>query len=141
MIADATIALQEAITIRLKTDPGVAAIVGDRVYDAVAPNAVKPYLSFGPIESRTQSADLYEGSEVVMQIDGWSGGGSGDALGSLVSKQLGAAVRAALHDEELSLADGQRLVLLQIDSLRYLRDADGITEHAVITLTALTEPA
>lgn len=135
-VADASLSLQKAIVAALKGASGVIAIVGQRVYDGVPPKPTKPYVSLGPFDVLTEVADGYEGSETTIQVDGWSG-----EPGSVEIKQIGRAIRAALHEATLSLDDNQRLVALTVDQIRYLRDPDGITQHAVVTVRALTEPS
>ena len=133
---DASLPLQKAIVDALKADAAVAALVGARVYDVPPPAPEKPYISLGPFDALTEVAAEYEGSETTMQIDGWAAG-----QGSVEIKQLGRAIRAALHEKDFALEDNQRLVALVIDQLRYLREPDGITQHVAATARARTEPA
>lgn len=132
--ADATLPLQKAIVATLKGNAAVNAIISGRVHDSVPASSVKPYISIGPIDSLPDVADEYEGSEITVQLDGWSAGPN-----SLQAKQLGAAIRTALHNQALSV-EGHRLITLYVDSTRYLVEPDGLTQHAVVTLTARTEP-
>jgi len=134
-VADAALPLQKAIVARLKSDTAVNALCAGRIYDNVPPGATKPYVSAGPFDALTVNADEYEGSETTLQFDGWAAGPE-----SVQVKQLGRAMRAALHEAELALEDNQRLQFLLVDSIRYLLEPDGITQHAVVTLRARTEP-
>jgi len=134
--ADASLPLQKAIVAALKADPAVAAIVAARVYDVPPAAPVKPYISLGPFDVLTEVASNYEGSDTSIQIDGWSAG-----QGSVEVKQLARAIREALHEKEFTLDEDQRLVALTIDQTRYLRELDGITQHAAVTARARTEPA
>lgn len=130
-VADASLPLQKAIVAALKT----AGIASARVYDVPPATPTKPYVSMGPVDVLTEEADEYEGSDTSIQIDAWSAG-----PGSVEIKQVGRAIRAALHEQELSLEENQRTVSLTIDQVRYLREPDGITWHAAITARARTEP-
>lgn len=132
-VADASLPLQKAIVAALKAASTPAA---GRVFDAISPSAAKPYISLGPFDVLTEQADEYEGSETTIQIDAWSAG-----PGSVEVKQLGRAIRAALHNATLTLEENQRLVSLTVEQIRYLRDPDGITQHAAVTVRALTEPS
>jgi hypothetical protein len=136
-MSDGALPLQKALVARLKADAAVSAIVGGRVYDVVPANATLPYLSFGPFQQVPVRADQYRGYVTSVQIDGWS---AGQNLGSVQAKRLVAAVEDALDQAELSLDENQRLVLLQIEAVRVLTDVDGIKQHAIITLSAHTEP-
>lgn len=135
-VADASDPLQKAIRAALVAAPGLAPLVGTRIYDAVpAGGATKPYLSFGPFDVITEEADEYEGSDTTIQIDAWA-----DGPDSVGVKRVGREVRAALHGASLALDQNQRLVALTVEQIRYLRDPDGITAHGVITIRARTEP-
>lgn len=135
-VADASLPLQKAVVARLKADAGVMAAAGARVYDGVPAGAVKPYVSMGPFDSLTVSAQAYEGSDTSMQVDGWADGPS-----TVPIKQLGRAIRAALHEADLVLDEDQRLVSLVVEMVRYLREPDSVTHHAVVTVRARTEPS
>ena len=135
-VADASLPLQKAIVARLKTDAAMIALVAGRVYDNVPPGATKPYVSVGPFDALTISADEYEGSETTLQFDGWAPGPESTQV-----KQLGRAMRAALHEADLALDENQRLQFLVVDAVRYLLEPDGMTQHAVVTLRARTEPS
>jgi hypothetical protein len=132
--ADPSLELQKAIVAALKADPAVNAIVAGRVYDGVPANAVKPYVSFGPFQLLPEHADCLNGGEAIIQLDGWAAGPS-----TVQVKQLGAAIANALDFAPLALDLPQQLVELTVEQTQYLRDPDGITAHAVVTLHAFTE--
>ena len=138
--ADATLPLQRAIVAALKADTTLTGYIAGRVYDQVAENAILPYISIGPIDVLTATAhgfdlDMYEGSTTSLQIDAWSGG-----PGSVEAKKIGRAIRSALHYKDLELENNQHLILLHVEQIRYLVDPDGLTQHAAVTVQALTEP-
>ena len=133
--ADPSLQLQKAIVAALKSDVNVAAIVAGRIYDAVPGGAVKPYLSFGPFQLLPEHGDCLDGGEAFITLDGWAAGPDTVAV-----KQLGTAVARALDLAPIVLDGGQRLVEMSIEQTQYLRDPDGITAHAVITVHAWTEP-
>jgi Protein of unknown function (DUF3168) len=113
------------------------ALVGGRIYDGVPPNAVKPYVSFGPFQLLPEHGDCLDGGEAIMTLDAWSvvpGTSS-----TVEAKQIGAAIAKDLDRATVTL-DGQRLIELSIEQIQYLRDPDGITAHAVVTVHAWTEP-
>lgn len=113
----------------------MSAIVAGRVYDNVEAGAIKPYISIGPFQVIPEAADCSEGAEIFVTLDGWdASGGKTETI-----KRLGAAI-GALHGAALTLTEGQRLVLLELSAINYLKDPDNITTHAAVTLRALTEP-
>jgi hypothetical protein len=130
--ADPSLQLHKAIKARL--DAFVEMVEG-RIYDAVPGNAVKPYISFGPFQLLPEHGDCLDGGEAFVTLDGWCAGPD-----SVQIKQLGKAVAAALDLAPLSLDSPQRLVEMSIEQIQYLRDPDGITAHAVISVHAWTEP-
>jgi Protein of unknown function (DUF3168) len=134
-LQDASLPLQKALVAKLKSDPAVASIINGRIYDAVPAGATKPYVSLGPFQVLPEDADCSEGGEVFVTLDGWAAGP--DTVGV---KRLGAAIAKALHFAEMTLDEGQRLVILSLEQLQYLRDPDNITAHAIVTLRAQTEP-
>jgi hypothetical protein len=131
--ADPSLALQKGIVSTLKAGQ-TGIITGGRIYDGVPGNAAKPYVSFGPFQMLPEHGDCLDGGEAFVTLDGWAIGPD-----TVQVKQLGAAIAADLDRVELSL-DGQRLIELSIEQSQYLRDPDGITAHAVITIHAWTEP-
>lgn len=131
---DPALALHKAIVAALKGDAGVAAIVNGRVYDGVPTNAVKPYVSLGAFQMLPEHGDCLDGGESFITLDAWAGGPD-----SVQAKQLGKAIANALDEATLTL-DGNRLVGLALEQTNYLRDPDGITAHASITMRALTDP-
>jgi Protein of unknown function (DUF3168) len=133
--ADPSLQLQKAIVARLKADAGVNAIVAGRIYDAVPGGAAKPYVSFGPFQLLPEHGDCLDGGEAIVTLDGWAVGPD-----TVQVKQLGTAVAKALDRAALVLDAPQRLVEMTIEQTQYLRDPDGITAHAVITVHTWTEP-
>lgn len=136
-IVDASVEVQKAAWKRLKHHSGVATIVDGRVFDEVptgksAPSY--PYLSFGPTQVIPDKAQEYDSADIVFQVDAWS-----DVVGMLEVKSLGAAVRAALDEEELEIP-GFRLVSLLVEDVRYLTEPNGKTKHGVLVFRARTEP-
>jgi hypothetical protein len=140
---DASLTLQVAIYQRLVADAAVMAIVGPRVFDEVPTGAAKPYVSFGPEQVLISRGQDTDGSDIAVQLDAWSSG-----PGRIEVKQLAIAIRAALDRAPLDLAGldakwgaAQRLVNLEIEQTRYLREQEGRVWHAALIFRAITEPA
>lgn len=132
-MSDPSLELQEAIVGALKAYS--PAIVEGRIYDDVRPDAVFPYISLGECQVLPDKAGCIDGAEVYPQIDVWS-----QAVGFPETKGITKLVLAALDDQALTVEDFN-LVLLEMQSVNYLRDPDGQTLHAAITFHAILTPA
>jgi hypothetical protein len=130
-----TLALQKAIFAALIADAAVAALVGDRIYDAAPRDAAFPYLAFGPARLADWSTGSEAGSEHRFLVHAWS-----RKRGKRETFAIAEAVGAVLHDQSLEL-DGHALVNLRLETTDVIRDPDGITWHGVLRFRAVTEPA
>lgn len=133
--ADASLPLQKAIKAKLTATAAVTTVAIGGVNNTPSPTTPKPYVSFGPFDVLTEDAQEYEGSDTTLQIDGWANGPEDATI-----KRLGRAIRTALHKAALTLDEDQRLVSLDVETLRYLREPDGITQHVAVSVRARTEP-
>lgn len=130
---DPSLDLQEVIINTLKADPDVAVLVGQRIYDAVPGDAIFPYISYGTDVAISDDADCSRTYEVTVAIDVWS-----QAVGKPQMKRIVGAVRRALRGIEVQMAD-HRLLDLDHEVTRYLRDPDGITSHGAMEFVALVQ--
>lgn len=127
--------LQKYIYDALTGDAAVMALV-DGVYDRVPASpygANQTYVSFGPHELLEDDADCIQSDQHTVQVDVWS-----EAVGQVACKRAGAAIRGVLHDRAVAMTTSA-LAMMEVRSVRYLRDPDGLTSHAVITVTAMVE--
>ena len=130
-----TLELQSAVIAALKSYAPLTAIVGQRIYDAVPTNATFPYVSLGPTDELPADAECINATDITFQIDGWS-----RATGAPEVIKIAWEIRQALR-QPMTLTDNA-FVLLEHQSTRRLRDPDGLTNHAVVSLTAtIEEPA
>jgi hypothetical protein len=127
--------LQGAIVARLKADATLAAIIGTRVYDLPPAAPTFPYVTLGEDQTIPDRGDGYEGSDVSLTLHAWSKG-----TGFPEVKRMVAAIRASLTNAPLSLS-GHRLVNIEFEDSRVLRDPDPAISHGVLTFLARTEPA
>jgi hypothetical protein len=125
--------LQGEIVKRLKADPGVAALVADRIYDSVPPGVVFPYVTYGPTDSTNEDAECIRAYAVAVQLDAWS-----RKPGSPEVKAIADAVERALHDAALPLPTNA-LVYIRHDQTRTFRDPDGLTSHAAMSFESVVE--
>jgi hypothetical protein len=131
--SDPALAMQKG-TLSLMKAGATGVQTGGRIYDGVPGGAVKPYVSFGPFQMLPEHGDCLDGGEAFLTLDGWAAGPD-----TVQVKKLGAAIASDLDRAEL-VVDGQRLIELSIEQIQYMRDPDGITAHAVVTVHAWTEP-
>lgn len=139
MLTDPRFDLQRTIVQTLKSDAAVAAIVSDRIYDRVprgkdgAITADYPFIGLGETQMLPHDSECTDAADTSITLHGWS-----QSVGFPETLRLSAAIAAALHDVQLPLASGTLQSLL-LESSRILRDPDGLTSHAVLTFSALTD--
>jgi hypothetical protein len=126
--------LQRTIVARLKADAPLAAIIGARVYDQPPATPMFPYITLGEDHTLPDRGQGYDGSDVSLTIHAWSKG-----TGFPEAKRMIEAIRASLTDAPLALT-GHRLVNIEFEDSRVLRDPDPAITHGVITFLARTEP-
>lgn len=138
-MTSAVLELQGAVVAAIKADFGVANIVGARVFDHVPRSltgdvsATFPFVGWASDDAQTEDIDCIDGQTVSFDIDCWS-----RQPGFPEVRRLSDAVRAALHNAELALADNA-IVSIRHDQTRTFRDPDGLTSHAVLTFEAILE--
>jgi hypothetical protein len=134
-MSDPSLPIQAAIVAKLKTNGVLPAVVANKVYDRVEPNVKPPYVTVGETLVLPDKAECLDGSESFPVIRCYS-----NKPGYPEVKQIAAAVIDAL-DEAYDLAiDGHRIIAIELEDLRYRRDADGLTSIADLTFRVLTEP-
>lgn len=132
-MSDPSLELQTAVVTKLKADSGVAAIVANRIYDFVPPDADFPYVSIADSQVLPDKADCIDGTEISFGIDGWSRSKTIPEV-----KQISKAIVAALDDKDLTVS-GYAAVVFELQSISYLRDPDGLTRHVAISFRALIQ--
>ena len=127
-------ALMRAVHERLAGDPGLAALIGDRLYDRVPDRAPLPYATYGSVRSRpidAEGAELHE-----MTVDVWSRAhGRREAQGVL--DEIARLLRS-MPDRSDGLEDA-RLVGLTVIDLTVEADDDTDLEHAYGRFRVVTE--
>lgn len=125
--------MQGLIVSTLKASTDVSDFVHARVYDTVPKDAELPYISIGPFDAIEVDADCIRALQIFIQIDVWS-----QSVGLPECREIMHAVRGALHDGDFTLTDNA-LVMIEHESSRSARDADGITNHGVCEFVAVVE--
>ena len=119
---------RRAIVAALLNDPGVAALVGGRVYDYVSAAPTYPFLRCTTATvTPWEATGAVRGGSSLMQVDAFT-----KDYGRTVVEQLVAAVVVTLDETELDL-DGATLLSLQWRQTRILDDpADQSIAHGVV---------
>lgn len=133
----ATLSVQDAL-VALLTD---ATPVGERVYDepprdqnAAVPANVFPYIGFGEGQVLPDDAVDVSGAEEFLDLNVWSRPEAN--TGWVEVKQIVDAIHTAAHGKPLAVA-GRSFAHCWVRSTRFLRDRDGVTRRAVVTLRIL----
>lgn len=127
-------ALQTAIFTQLTTYAPLVALIGVKVYDMPAKDAIYPYTSFGPMDALTDDADLLDGAEFSLQIDVWSSAKDGQRE----AKEICDTIRAGLHRWSANLSSGA-LAMIEVSRIRILPDPQENLTHGVVTLDCMVE--
>lgn len=130
-MSDPSLEVQRALFERLSS-LGTAA--GSRVFDRVQKNAVYPYVTIGPGQTVPVDETCWDRSEVSVQIDVWS-----REPGFPEAKAIAGAIRMALHEQSLAIL-GHSCDRVEVQSINFSRDPDGLTSRARIDVLVTTQP-
>lgn len=133
-MSDPSLALQGAINLKLRAD--IAAVAG-RVIDEVPADVAFPYIELGEFQTLDDGAQFVDAVEVFATLHVWSRG----TQGQVECKTIAGGVRASLNEAELNLGSAWQFLEIAHRETRYLKDPDGLTSHAVLTLRALIAAA
>ncbi|QOG20461.1 DUF3168 domain-containing protein [Bradyrhizobium sp. SEMIA] len=133
MLTDPTSAIWDAVKARLLSDPDIASVFADRVYDKIQNTPTFPYISLGAVQVLPELGEGIDAAEVFLTLNSWTRFTGSDAL-----RSGGKYLIAALHDEELQIEGGAVLSIL-LESSRTIPDPDGVTKHGVYTFQILTD--
>jgi hypothetical protein len=126
--------LQKIIFDRLVADPGVHAVVADRIHDNRPDVAQFPCVTFGPSDVIEDDSECVTGRVETIQIDCWA---RSNARINAV-KPVADAVKTALHLYHAEPANSA-LVEMRVTMMRVFMDPDGLTAHGVVTVQAIME--
>lgn len=140
-MSDPSIAVQDAVILRLIA---VATSAGERVYDDVPPEeyrvtstgAAFPYISLGSGRLAPIDEEHFSRSRTELDINVWS-----RDVGFPEAKRIAGAIYSALHEQNDLLVEGHVVDQVRIEDVFWLRDPDGKTRRARISLSVETQPA
>jgi hypothetical protein len=128
--------LQQSVFAALAADPTLTSLIGPgRVYDDVPQSTALPYVTLGPATAQDWSTGSESGTEHRVTVHVWSG-----ARGKKQAHEILGAIRAALHDQPLSLA-GHTLVNFRHERSELRRAPGGKAIQGTARFRAVTEPA
>ena len=132
-MSDAAWPLQQAVYTAL-TGAGLVDVKGNAVtvYDLVPEGVAFPYVAIGEDTAIDWSAKGMRGEESTLTVHVWS-----RYRGRKETKLIMAAIKDALHEQELSVS-GENLILLRWEYAETFLDDDGLTMHGVCRVRALT---
>jgi len=130
-----SVALQGALYNALSSHAGLAALVGDRIYDGPPSEVTSPYITFGPSDDVEDDEQCITAEEHFVQLDVWSesNGRKGPA------KRIIEQVKDALHRRTVEIDAPYEIVQIEVRGSRVTIDPDGITAHGTIDVRALVE--
>ncbi len=136
MAVAANWALRRGIYQALASSSGLTALLGGvRVYDDAPQAASFPFITLGQSVIRDWSTGTEDGAEHNLTLHVWSRSGGKKQVHEIID-----AIRAALHDQPLLLAD-HYLINLRHQFSEARLDPDGDTFHGIVRYRAVTEPA
>lgn len=133
MLTDPSGDIQAAIRALLLADPDVKSLVDDRIFDRIENVPEFPYITIGEAQVIPELGEGTDAAESNITIHTWSRFKTFNPV-----KNLGKIIIRLLHDGELTISDGIVQSML-LESVRYLRDPDGLTSHGVLTFNILTD--
>lgn len=130
----ADLALQKALRARLVATSAVTALVpASAILDRHTAPVVDPSLILGEtVEALDPSAASDNRVTLAHTLHVWKKEPSFSG-----AKLIVAAIRAALKGTRPALENGYHLAGWRVASARFLRDPDGVTSHAVVTVEAV----
>jgi hypothetical protein len=127
--------LQRGIYQALAGSSDLTALLGGaRIYDDAPQGAAFPFITLGQSVVRDWSTGTEDGAEHDLTLHVWSRAGGKKQVQEIIE-----AIRAALHDQPLMLAD-HHLINLRHEFSEARLDPDGDTFHGIVRYRAVTEP-
>lgn len=129
------IALQTALRLRLADTPAVTDLVpADAILDRNERPTPDPAIILGEGQTVDDGNSISRRlSRVWINIHVWKKEASTEGV-----KAIAGAIRATLRDR-LDLDAGFHAADCAVSSARFLRDPDGITSHAIVTVAAIVQ--
>lgn len=130
--------VQKAIVARLVSAPSITTLVPSRsILDRNQRPVPTPSIVIGEGLSRDEGNSIGRNlTRVYSELHVWK---KEDSLTGV--KQIAGEIRAALKQSRLALETGFHCVDAYVSAARFMRDPDGETSHAVVTVETIVEEA
>jgi len=127
--------VQQVVLAALAESAAVQEILGDSppLYDYVSPGATFPYIVYGPVHAAPNDTKTDIGFEQIVTLNIWS-----RYRGGKQTREIFQAVYDTLHRASLSIS-GQVFVSCEFHSADFSIDADGMTYHAAVRFSIVTQ--
>lgn len=143
--ATPALALQGALNVLWRADAAVGALVGDRIKDTIPKPRVFPYVQFGEL----QGVDFDDSCKAVEQVYATVHVWARDDLdkrrfGKVEAWTIIGALKKAVWNADRQgtlVASGWIISQARVSGARVFEDPDGLTQHGVVTVEAVIEPA
>lgn len=137
-MADRTQELAAALYTQLSGHAPLTALIGaGKVFNGVKDGTPLPYVDIGEETATDYGAVSIDAQEHTQTVHVWTEQPLNGGSARLQCLQIVAAVRAALHEQVLSLSSGT-LCNLRCEYRETLRDPDGVSWHGVLRFRAVT---
>ena len=127
-MSDPSLAVQGAINTTLRN----AGICQGRVYDRVPAKPTFPYVTIGEGDTVGDDNGCFDASEVNLSVHVWS-----RTVGFPEAKTIAGQIRGLLKTD--FALPGFNVSVAEYVTTRYMRDPDGLTNHAVVEFRYLVD--
>ena len=129
---DRQAAVVAAISTALRADAALAALIGQRIYDAPPARAVMPPIAIRLVTAHDASTSNTEAQTLVFDLDVWDRYDIGQTLGR--PRSIMGHIRRILHMQTLAVAGVTILSVLCTDARGPFRDPDEVALHGVVSV-------
>lgn len=145
--SDASIDFLAAILSTLAGDTTLAGLVGasaivtgqPKIFSRPPAEENMPFIEIGDISDLDDSADNSFAQWLQVDIAVWhqyqSTGNEGSGVGPALT--MAARIRALLHENPVTIANGRNIVIQRVINQRILQEPDGLTNRVIVTVKAL----
>ena len=130
---DRQAAVVTAISAALRGDAALAALIGQRIYDAPPARAVMPSIAIRLVTTHDASTSNTEAQVLVFDLDVWDRYHIGDTLGR--PRTVMGHIRRILHMQSMSVSGMAVFSVLCTEARGPFRDPDEVALHGVVSVT------
>ena len=117
----------------LRADPALAALVGQRIYDAPPARAVMPSIAIRLVTAHDASTSNTEAQMLLFDLDVWDRYDIGESLGR--PRSIMEHIRRILHMQSIAVTGVSVVSVLCTDARGPFRDPDEVALHGVVSVS------